>query len=70
MKKRAAKTALIVLELFALLLAVGAAGAAYMYWRLGQGPVSLDLFGPSAVFAIERQLPAGYAVAVGAPEPM
>ena len=64
MKKRAAKAAIVLLELLAILIAAGAAGAIYLYWRLGQGPVALDLFQTSAMHAIERRLPLGYDASV------
>ncbi len=64
MKKRAAKTALIVVEIIAILIAVAAAGAVFLFWRLDSGPVPLNVFKPSIVFAIERRLPEGYAVEI------
>ena len=60
MKKHAARVSLIVIEVLAIVLAAGAAGAAYLYWRLDKGPVSLNLFRASALAAIERQLPSGF----------
>ena len=60
MKKRAAKTALILLEIAAVLIGIAGAGALFLYWRLGQGPVSLNLLAPSAEIAIRRQLPEGF----------
>lgn len=64
MRQRAVKTAIIALELCAILLAVFCAACIFLYWRLGQGPVSLDLFKSSVEHAIERQLPAGYDAAI------
>jgi len=60
MKKRALKTALIAIEVIAILMAIAAALVAFLYWRIGQGPVSLELFRPSVEYAIERRLPPGY----------
>ncbi|GEM_PF-1341274 len=60
MKKRAARTAVVLLEIAAVLIAVLGAGAAFLYWRLEQGPVSLALFKPSVNDAIERRLPANH----------
>ncbi len=65
MKKRAAKAAVLLIEIFAICVAVFAAGAAYLFIRLQQGPVALGAFKPSAVFAIERRLPKGYDAAIG-----
>lgn len=65
MKKRAAKAAVLIVEVIAIGVAVFAAGAAYMFVRLQQGPVGLGVFKPSAVFAIERNLPKGYDAAIG-----
>lgn len=64
MKKRAAKTALILFEVIAILIGVVGAGAAFLYWRLDSGPVSLNIFKSSAQIAIERRLPDGYAVKI------
>ena len=64
MKKRAAKTALILFEVFAILVGVAGAGAAFLYWRLESGPVSLNIFRPSAEIAIKRRLPVGYDVTI------
>lgn len=60
MRHGAAKAGLIFLEAAAVLLAVFAAGAAFLYWRLERGPISLDILKPSAEFAVERRLPANY----------
>lgn len=65
MKKRAAKAAVLLIEIFAIGVAVFAAGAAYLFIRLQQGPVALGAFNASAVFAIERRLPKGYDAAIG-----
>ncbi|MAW81036.1 MAG: hypothetical protein CMI63_12430 [Parvularcula sp.] len=65
MKKRALKTAIITLEVIAIALAGAAAAFIFLSWRLGQGPVSLDLFKPSVEFAIERRLPKGYDARIG-----
>ena len=64
MKKRAAKTALIVIEVAAVLIGIAGASALFLYWRLDQGPVSLNLFAPSAEIAIERQLPEGFKASI------
>lgn len=60
MKQRAVKAVVIALELCAILIAVFCAGGIFLYWRLGQGPVSLDLFKSSVEYAIERRLPSGF----------
>ncbi len=65
MKKRAVKAAVLLIEIAAICVAVFAAGAAYLFVRLQQGPVALGAFKPSAAFAIERRLPKGYDVAIG-----
>lgn len=65
MKKRAASAAIILVEILAVLIAVAAASAAFLYWRLGQGPLSVNLFKPSVEFAIERRLPEGYEADIG-----
>lgn len=65
MKKRAAKAAVLLIEVVAIGVAVFAAGAAYVFVRLQQGPVALGAFKPSAIFAIERYLPKGYDAAIG-----
>ena len=64
MKKRAAKTALIFVEVIAILVAIAGAGAAFLYWRLDSGPVSLNFFISSVEVAIERKLPVGYDVKI------
>ncbi|GJL91510.1 DUF3971 domain-containing protein [Hyphococcus sp.] len=68
MKKRALKTAILAIEVFAIAVAAAAAAIAFLHWRLGQGPVELTIFRPSAEFAIERQWPQGYQASVGAIE--
>ena len=60
MKKRALKTAVIAFEVIALAIAVAAAALIFLSWRLGQGPVGLDILKPSVEFAIEGRLPQGY----------
>ncbi len=65
MTKRAAKAAVLLVEIFAIGVAVFAAGAAYLFIRLQQGPVALGAFKPSAAFAIEQRLPKGYDAAIG-----
>ncbi len=65
MNKRAAKTALILFEVIAILIGVAGAATAFLYWRLDSGPMSLNVFKSSAEIAIERQLPVGYAVTIG-----
>ncbi|MEO1253068.1 MAG: AsmA-like C-terminal domain-containing protein [Pseudomonadota bacterium] len=65
MKKRAAKAALVFIEVTALLAAIIAAGGALLYMRLRQGPVSLAGFSGVAEAAIERRLPAGYDAEAG-----
>jgi AsmA-like C-terminal region/Protein of unknown function len=64
MKKRAVKASFIVFEILAIILAVGAAGAAFFYWQLGQGPVSLSLLKPSLELAISSQLPKQYSTKI------
>lgn len=61
MKKHAAKACLIGFEILAIVLATGAAGAAYLYWRLERGPISLDILKPSIEFAISNRFPDKYA---------
>ncbi|WDI31996.1 DUF3971 domain-containing protein [Hyphococcus flavus] len=60
MKKKAFKTAVLIVEIAALAIAIAAAALVYVYWRSGQGPVSLNLFRSSAELAIERRLPSGF----------
>ncbi len=60
MKNKAFKTAIILVEFAALAITIFAAALLFLYWRMGQGPVSLSLFKQSAEHAIERQLPAGF----------
>lgn len=60
MKSKALKTAVLAIEVVALTIAIAAAALVFLYWRMGQGPVSLGLFRSSAETAIERRLPAGY----------
>ncbi len=64
MKKHAVKASLIIVEILAITLAVGAAGAAFFYWRLEQGPVSLSLLKPSFELAISSQLPERYSTKI------
>lgn len=59
---RAAKFGVIAFELAGVVIAVAAAGAALLYWRLQSGPVSLSLFETSAEHAIRRSLPDGHGV--------
>lgn len=61
-RSRAAKIAVIAVELVGGLLAVGAACVALLYWRLQSGPLSLAFFEESAEYAISRSLAEGYAV--------
>ncbi len=60
MRKRAAKAGLIFIEITAIVIAVIAAGAAFLFWRVERGPVSLAIFKPSIEFAIQSRLPEGY----------
>lgn len=60
MKKRALKSAVLAFEVIALAIATIAAAIIFLSWRLGQGPVGLDILRPSVEFAIERHLPQGY----------
>ncbi|MFQ5562638.1 MAG: DUF3971 domain-containing protein [Parvularculaceae bacterium] len=60
MTRRAAKAGLILLEVLGVAAAVCAAATALLFWRLEQGPVSLDLFKPSAEFAVSRALGEGH----------
>ncbi|NOX95368.1 MAG: hypothetical protein GXP04_09845 [Alphaproteobacteria bacterium] len=64
MKKHAVKASLIFVEILAITLAVCAAGAAFFYWRLEQGPVSLSLLKPSFELAISTQLPERYSTKI------
>ncbi len=54
MKKRALKTAVIAFEVVALAIAIAAAAIIFLSWRLGQGPVRLDILKPSVEFAIGK----------------
>ncbi len=65
MKRRAVRAAVLTLELLAILVAAVCAGSIFLYWRLGQGPVSLDMFRPSVEHAIERRLPPDYDAVIG-----
>lgn len=58
--KRAAKAALVFVEIAAVFAAVFAAAAAFFYFKLQSGPAGLTFFKPSVEFALERHLPAGY----------
>lgn len=60
MRKKAVKAAVIMIEAAALVIAIAAAAIVFLYWRTGQGPVSLGPFGSSIEGAIERRLPQGY----------
>lgn len=51
---------MIALEAAGVLLAVSAGFAAFLFWRLQSGPVSLPVFRQSAEFAIERMLSPHY----------
>ncbi len=68
MRQRAAKAALLIIEVAAVVVAAFTAGAVYVYWRLQQGPLSLGFFRHSAESAIERRLANGFAVNIGALE--
>ncbi|MEX6633615.1 YhdP family protein [Hyphococcus lacteus] len=57
MKKRALRTAIIFFEVIAIAIAILAAGLFFLYWRLGQGPVSLDVFKRSIEYTIEQRSP-------------
>lgn len=59
---RAAKIGVVIVELAGVLIAVAAAGAALLYWRLQAGPVSLSFFEASAEYAIRQALPEGLGV--------
>ncbi|MEZ5892836.1 MAG: DUF3971 domain-containing protein [Parvularculaceae bacterium] len=64
MKQRALKTAILAVEVAAIVLAFAAALASLLIWRLGQGPVPLTVFRPSAEASIERSFPKGYHASV------
>ncbi len=66
MTSRALKAGLIVVQIAALAIAIGAAALVFLYWRMGQAPVSLGLFRPSVEAAIERRLPDGYQASIEA----
>lgn len=68
MKKRAARACLIFVEVLAIIVAIGAAGGAYLYWRLEQGPVSLNLMKPSIEAAVARRFPQQYDPSIEAVE--
>lgn len=60
MKRRLAKACFIFLEILGAAVAASAAFVVFSFWRLEQGPVSLNIFVPSAEFAISRSLGPGY----------
>jgi len=60
MRKRAAKAGLILIEIAAIVIAVIAAGAAFLFWRVERGPVSLAIIKPSIELAVQSRLPEGY----------
>ena len=60
MKTRALKTAVLVAEIFGELIAVAAACAGYLFWRLEQGPLQVGVIEAAAETAINRQLPEGH----------
>lgn len=68
MKKRAAKACLICIEVLAIIVAIGAAGGAYLYWRLEQGPAQLNFLKPSVEAAVERRFPRRYDATIEAVE--
>lgn len=64
MKRRAAKAGLIFLEVLGLAAAVCAGALAFVFWRLERGPVPLNLFKPSAAFAVCQALDGGRECAI------
>ncbi len=60
MKKRAIKSAVIVIEVIAVAVAIIAAALFFLFWRVGEKPLSLDLLRPSIELAIKANLPPGY----------
>ena len=63
---RLAKAGLVALEIAGVFLAVAAAAAGFLAWRIQSGPVSLSAFRASAEFAIERALPENHSAQLGA----
>ncbi|MEZ5981964.1 MAG: AsmA-like C-terminal domain-containing protein [Parvularculaceae bacterium] len=61
-RSRAARIGLIAFEVVGVLIAVAAASAGLLYWRLQSGPLPLTFFEQSAEFAASRALPRGYSV--------
>ncbi len=66
MKTRALKTAIIAIEVIAIGMAITAAAVVFLFWRIGQDPVSLNLLRPSIEYAIEGRLPRGYDAKIAA----
>ena len=58
---------MIAFEIIGVLIAVGAAFAGLLYWRLQSGPLSLSLFEQSAEYAVSRALPRGYSADIRSP---
>lgn len=68
MKKRAMKSAIIAIEVVAIAIAISAAVLVFLYWRLGQGPVSLGLMKSGVERVAETRLPDGFDASIGAIE--
>ncbi|WP_411817690.1 AsmA-like C-terminal domain-containing protein [Hyphococcus sp. DH-69] len=68
MKKRALKSAIVALEVVAIAIAIVAAALFFLYWRLGQGPVSLDIFKRSVEYSIEQRTPDDFGASIASIE--
>jgi len=64
-RKGLARTGLILLEIAGAAVAMLAAAALFVVWRLQSGPVSLAFFEAGAEAALERVLPEGHSAAIG-----
>jgi len=60
MKKRTIKLAILSVEILGAIVAIAAAVAAYLFWRLDHSSIELGLLEGQATNAIENQLPAGH----------
>jgi len=64
MKARALQLAIVILEVAGVLVAIAAAAAGYLFWRLEQGPLDLSFFHASIESAVDNQLPEDHRSAV------
>ncbi len=60
MRSQLLNFAILSIEVVGALLAVFAACAGYLFWRVDQGPIYLDFFEAAAEVAVDRQLPPGH----------